>query len=252
MNRPIETPGPQINGQPSIISLLTPDQFKHYPYLTPFRILANAAFESNHGAEVTNGLFPSRIVRLTTDDQLSAELGGNFFMYIISSPIPDDGSGDPPRLYASASGRPYMPKVFTEGVPEDIMVMQRAGEFDMENREVWELKMLIVDPTLQKQGLATLLLNLVEAEIVKRVAGKQLQLSKIGDVADGAEKSNGEHIDVPKNKKVIITLDTIREINEEYYVRRGFVTTEIRPQKTGTFGSNRGWEAVWMQKEVTV
>ncbi|KAG9004180.1 hypothetical protein FRB94_002611 [Tulasnella sp. JGI-2019a] len=249
MNRPMETSGPQINGQLSIISLLTPDQYKHYPYLTPFRGLVNATFR----AQASDGLFSSDVVRLKTDDQLCAELGGDYFMYILSSPIPSDGA---PRLYASASGKPYTPKVFTGGVPKDhTMAFQRTEEFDMENEEVWELKVLVVDPTLQKKGLGTLLLNLVEAEVAKRVAEKQLQLLKMEDLANsGTEEANGEHrtgVHVPKNKKAILTLDAIREINEGYYVRRGFVTTEIRAQRKGTLGSNREWETVWMQKDVT-
>ncbi|KAG8989763.1 hypothetical protein FRB94_014029, partial [Tulasnella sp. JGI-2019a] len=233
MTRPTETPGPQINGQPSIISLLTPEQLKNYPYLAPLRTLVNAAFISNHAGPVTDYLFPDTLQRLVTDDQLSAELGGNFFTYIVSSPIPEDGL---PRLYASASGRLYIPKVVPQGVPEDVVVMQRTGALDLENQDVWELKMLVVDPTLQKQGLASLLMNLVEAEVVRRTAEKRSQLSTMQDVVDimpnskrATEQSNGPVV----GKKVILTLDTCREINEAYYVRRGFVTTEVKPQRKG-------------------
>ncbi|KAG8981580.1 hypothetical protein FRB93_008534 [Tulasnella sp. JGI-2019a] len=120
--------------------------------------------------------------------------------------------------------------------------MQRMGALDLENQDVWELKMLVVDPTLQKQGLASLLMNLVEAEVVRRTAEKRSQLSTMQDVVDimlnskrATEQPNGPVV----GKKVILTLDTCREINEAYYVRRGFVTTEVKPQRKGVFGRSR-------------
>ncbi|KAG9004198.1 hypothetical protein FRB94_002630 [Tulasnella sp. JGI-2019a] len=243
-------PGPEINGQWSIISLLTPKQLKVYPYLQPLRNLVNAAFQSNHNGPVTNYLFPTDRQRLVTDDQLGSELGPSSFTFIISSPVSNDGSGGPPRLYASASGRPYIPKEAKKDLPKDIEAMHRTKvPIDLDKYEAWELKILVVDPTLQKQGLGSLLMKLVEAEVVKRSAQKRLQASKI-------ESTGGASDDIVKNglmeKKVIMLLDGVKETVDEYYLRRGWVTTEVKPMENGALGASREWEACFMQKDVTL
>ncbi|KAG8987581.1 hypothetical protein FRB94_002612 [Tulasnella sp. JGI-2019a] len=247
--QPTLTPGPEINSQPSVISLLTPEQLKHYPYLTELRLLVNAAFESNHSGPTSNYLFPSTAQRHETNAQLLAGLGSDFFTYIISSPIPDNGA---PRIYASASGRVCIPQENqSDERPKELQFLQQTKAIDLEENEVWELRMLVVDPTLHKQGLASLLMKAVETEVVKRSMEKRPQLSK---VASNGMTGNGNG-DVLKNKeppirKLILKLGTCREVNEAYYLRRGFVTTGIVQMPKGVYGASRAWEACSMQRNI--
>lgn len=249
MDPPTQTAGPDINGEPSVISLLTPEQLTQYPYLTSLRSLMNAAF-AIHGAPANNYLIPHNSPRLQNDYQIQAELGSDFFTYIVHAPIP--ANDDPPRLYASASGRPYGVNKAEEGVAKEMELLIPKRRLDSEEYEAWELKMLVVEPALQKQGLASLLMKLVEAEIVKRSAERWLQLATMRSI-----HSNGQvGLGVSKNetaraKRVVLVLDTIREINEAYYLRRGFATTEVIPMQKGVFGSIRDWEMSFMQKDVT-
>ncbi|KAG8867383.1 hypothetical protein FRB97_003370 [Tulasnella sp. 331] len=251
MDHPTQTAGPEVNGRPSIILLLTPKELTQYPYLTSLRSLANAAFASNHTGPTDKHLFPSDPPRLVTDHQLQTELGSDFFTYIIHSSIPVNG--DPPQLYASGSGRPYMLKEVKEGVPKDMALLIPTKPPDSKIYEAWEIKMLVVDPALQKQGLASLLLKLVEAEIVKRSAEKWVQVAttEYNQLSSAPNRQVGSlKNELARTKKVILTLDTAREINEAYYLRRGFETTEVLPMKKGVFGARRDWEMSFMQRDI--
>ncbi|KAG8878502.1 hypothetical protein FRB98_006112 [Tulasnella sp. 332] len=255
MDLSIKTTGPEINGQPSIISFFAPGQLKSYPYLLQLRLLVNVAFVSNHSGPASNYLFASDLQRLDTDDQLPAEFGSETFTYIISSLIPENG--DPPRLYATGSGSPFKPRTPQPGVPEHVTkAFQMKTELDLKRHDVWELKVLVVDPTLQKQGLGGLLMKFVEGEIVKRSAESSLQLSKLessipapnnGDADVEVSKSNDEIV----ARRLVMVLITVKEVNEAYYLRRGWVTTETNAMGRG-FNASRDWHNCWMQKDVSI
>lgn len=256
MDLSTQTPGPEVDGQPSIISFFAPGQLKGYPYLGPLRLLINAAFVANHCGPATNDLFPPSLTRLHTDDQLPAELGPETFTYVVSSLVPENG--DPPRLYATCSGSPYNPKSpYTPGVGRtdgaDEGGMQRTIALDVERNEFWELRMLVVNPVLQKQGLGGLLMTLVEGEIVRRSAETRLQLSKVesspkdGHANGDVQKMNG----AIAAKKLVLTLTTCKEVNEAYYLRRGWLTTELKPMGN-LFNASRDWNLCWMQRDVSI
>ncbi|KAG8875645.1 hypothetical protein FRB98_007679 [Tulasnella sp. 332] len=251
------TPGPEIDGQPSIISFLTPEQLNNYPYLSSLRQLINAAFKFNHGGHATNNLFPADVERLRSDLQICGELGPDSFTYIVSAPTPNGGGT--PRLYASASGRHVRPEGYKIGPFKDAPVQPRQVPLDLEKFDAWELKLLVVDPTLHKQGLGSLMTKLVEVEAVKRSAEKTLQRSKTESTA--ACETVSDHLngqaEVSKNKaavdkKVILTLSAAREVNETYYLRRGFVTTEIKTLPKGFGNTSRDWDLCFMQREIVI
>ncbi|KAG8868210.1 hypothetical protein FRB97_002625, partial [Tulasnella sp. 331] len=94
-------------------------------------------------------LFPAHQPGLGTDHQFQAELRSDFFTYIVHSSVQADG--DPPQLYASVSGRPYMFKENKEGVSKDMALRIPTKLPDLGKYDAWELKMLTVDSTLQKR-----------------------------------------------------------------------------------------------------
>ncbi|KAG8853637.1 hypothetical protein FRB96_008054 [Tulasnella sp. 330] len=238
------TPGPEINGQRSIISLLTPEELRNYPHLSSLRLLVNTSFKSNHCGRLTNNLFPADAERLSSDHQICSELGPDSFTYILAS-FPISNDGETPRLYGSASGKHMLPGSYKMGVSKDASVL-----LDWEKYDVWELKLLVVDPTLHKQGLGSLLTKLVEEEAVKRATKGSLQLSKLEPIATDETLQENENRSAVMDKKVILTLNTAREVNEEYYQRRGFVTTKIETLPKGFGKASRDWDLCFMQREV--
>ncbi|MCJ1411228.1 hypothetical protein MMC19_005316 [Ptychographa xylographoides] len=257
-DQPITTLGPLINNAPSLITLFSPAQLRAYPYVAPLKEMINRAFEATHG-HITD----SAVKRLKSDTQMFEEIAPEFFTYIISS-SPDSSpasAGEAPIPYATGSGRRLLPKVEAAGrLHKDLKGLVRPLEGIRDDNERWELKMLVVDPEVQGQGLGTMITGLVEAEIKKRFEQARLAsatISKTGHSVDvQADNYQGTRIGEdrivgPKEKQLLLLLDTIKELNEAYYMKRGFVTTEKRMMPQGTFGSKTGFEYVYMEKNMT-
>ncbi|KAG8878503.1 hypothetical protein FRB98_006113 [Tulasnella sp. 332] len=251
MDEPTTTTGPAINGQPSIIALLTSEQLKKYPHLRALRLFINEAFESNHSGPAANFLFPYDSPRLGRDNQLSDELGPDAFTFIVSSM--ELNNVDTPQLYACVSGRPLALK--ETKVLHD---MQRTkAPIDLEHYEAWEIKTLAVNPTIQRQGLGSLLVGLVETEVVKRgvetgLQGLKMKSQSFDSTPRGMTFEEIEITDGAMRKPVALALSGCREVIEAWYRGRGFVTTEILPMRKGTGGTTRDWEICFKQKDVKI
>ena len=238
---PIVFPGPQINNAPTNISLLSDVQLRQYPYLRQLRLLINAAFASTH---TKNNMFRTDMERLQTDMQLIGELGPEWFTYIISS-TPSEECVGPPTLHAGGSARRLLPKDYTD-IPEELQLFKRSDLGALKDVEAWELKLLAVDPSLHRQGLASMLIELLEQEIQKRSIETRLNESTMqarNNTADGEVLAINS-----KPKEVRFILDTVKEINEGFYLRRGFATTEELVFPPGTFGNPSGFTSVFMEK----
>ncbi|KAL9109464.1 MAG: hypothetical protein Q9187_008160 [Circinaria calcarea] len=101
------------------------------------------------------------------------------------------------------------------------------------NIQQWELKLMAVDPALQRQGLADILLTHVTAEIKRRAA-----------ILEAERKRNGGEGEA----EVRMILTTIKEIKFAYYEKRGFHWTGERKVKKGILGSRNGFTVVEMEK----
>lgn len=92
---------------------------------------------------------------------------------------------------------------------------------------------MAVDPTLQRQGLASILLSRITAEIKSRAAIIEMERKKKGGEGEA---------------EVRMILTTMKEINFEWYERRGFHWTGEKKAEKGFLGSRDGFTIVEMEK----
>lgn len=96
---------------------------------------------------------------------------------------------------------------------------------------------MAVDPLLQGRGLATEFMNLTIDEIKRRCR------SNLRSIISNSSEENGKG-------KLMLLLSTMQNLNEGYYLRRGWTTTETRSFPPGTMGSRNGFSVVEMFKSV--
>ena len=93
--------------------------------------------------------------------------------------------------------------------------------------------MLATDPRLQKQGLATYLIQRVETETKRRFDAEQSRLS------NGATKGP---------KTLIMLLSSIKEVNSPFYMRRGYEHDYLTSHAKGVLGSETGFHVEHFSK----
>ena len=94
---------------------------------------------------------------------------------------------------------------------------------DVDNQSRWELLAFGTDVSLMGQGLAGQLTELTNAEIRRRAA------------AEG-------------KTKIVLMLSTMRDVNEPYYLKRGYKTMSVKTFPPGTQGSKDGFSVAEMVK----
>lgn len=212
--------GPLVNGQPTTATLYTPSQIAAEEELVAgLRTLVNHAFSASHEA---HGAMPGTIERLQTPQQLVSELGSDdnaTFSYILTSNSTN-------QILATASGKRWTGK--TEPAEP---VQGNKGSFirygaQSEDSEQWELSTMAVDPSLQRQGLAVWLMGMVEEEIRRRW------------------EERGE------KKGLVLLLTTLKEINGEFYAKRGYVVDYEKKFPPGWLQSVDGFSVAHMSRRV--
>lgn len=171
-------------------------------------------------------------------------------------------------LIATGSAKPYVPtksegEVGDKGhllfkrpppnrnEPEADTEGRREGEDDIWPK--WEILAMAVHPTLQGRGLASTLLGQVIEEIKIRAASSipsptstnQNSVNSRGGLATGNPRE-----EVVGKGKVMLMLSTMLELNESYYLKRGFISTAVRRFEPGTMGSRDGFSVVEMMRWV--
>jgi len=159
------------------------------------------------------------------------ELGPSGFSFI------QFAAGEGSQIIGTASAKPFTESkagaptdghhrlLFKRPPPtEDSQAGKMAGELDNERAERWEVLIMAVDPQLQGQGIAGALMEMVVVEIRRRVA-------------EGG-----------KEGKIVLMLSAMQELNEGYYLKRGWSTTGKRRFERGTMGSRDGFSVVEMVK----
>ncbi len=118
----------------------------------------------------------------------------------------------------------------------------------------WEILAMAVHPTLQGRGLASRLLEQVIAEIKSRASASLSRQSPTRHDQSGVDGANQAGILDGEGKvakaKVMLMLSTMLEMNEAYYLKRGFISTDVRRFGPGTMGSKCGFSAVEMMRFV--
>lgn len=218
----IETmPGPMIKHQPTTIALLTHPQLADSQFLALLPPLMNPAFKISH---TTSGVLPAEVDRLQSKTQMLQELGSDACTYLLYSTLAST-SKTIPTLLATASFQPFTGGFRTE-MSKEAKSFKNAPVALPEGFIAWELKLMVVEPQVQNQGVASKLLSIIEAEVQRRARA-------IGE----ARADRGES----PVKETQLKLSTIREINEEFFLKKGFKVVGEKKHPPGTYGSKTGF-----------
>ena len=232
--------GPLVNGEETMVTMLSPQQLDSYPYLESLWRLINKGFAVRH-----QPYFDLNSKRFMKASDIPGELQPEYFTYIVSSTNYDASQG--PSIYATASARHLANSEEHEGgeARPDFQEFKRSHKDLPKGVELWELKLLVTEPGLQRTGLATLLQGMVEAEIKKRVAAQQLK-EMAARSNESLQTASDEEIRHAGEIRLLLT--TCKEVNEEYYLRRGYHTTTTKRFHAGHAGSLLPFSVVEMEK----
>ena len=146
----------------------------------------------------------------------------------------DEGS----RIIASAGAKPFsIMKSSSSGDAHARTLFKRSPpkadvigtDVDLQHTKAskWELLAFGTDVALQGQGLAGALTEMVNEEIRRRATKEWKEEGKV---------------------EIVLMLSTMQELNEAYYLKRGWTTTNVREFKPGTMGSRDGFHIAEMWK----
>ena len=226
-------PGPEIEGRKTNIYLFEADQLAASHLLPGFLPSMNAAFSARHPPWI-----PAGHIRMESTDQLLRELGSQAFTYGF---VFADDAKEIKDVVATASGKPFRLRPPIEQDPKHMIFYYDEEHASPPNTETWELKLMSVDPRLQKNGLAGLMLGQVETEIRRRFEEKKLQDAKIpsGGEAPGMQVAQ---------RKLRMILQTLYEMNGEFYIKRGWKLINTRKSEKGFLGSEAGFHVGFLEK----
>ncbi|KAI4148189.1 MAG: hypothetical protein LQ340_005185 [Diploschistes diacapsis] len=226
-------PGPEVNGRQTKMYLFEADQLAASHMLPSFLPPINAAFSANHPPYL-----PASLVRLRTTDEFRNELGPEAFTYGL---VYADDTEEAKDILATVSGKPFRwlePEVKDPEYRTFYYDKEHAGK---PNTETWELKLMVVDPNLQRNGLASLMLGLVETEIRRRFEEKKLLETKIS-------QEDGRRGNTAPDRKLRLLLQTLYEMNGEFYRKRGWTLIGNRKRERGCMGSEVGFHVATLDK----
>ena len=212
--------------RPTILSLSA--ELSKSPHLDALKTLLDDVFDWAHVSAIPGKEFlPDKMGRLQSGpQQLVSEIGPDGFCIVM---FEGEIGG---KVIATASAKPYKPTKAGESHGSEVnMMFKRApGKdpmdadvvgTDIENQSRWELLAFATDITLMGQGIAGRLTDLTYAEIRRRAA------------AEG-------------KGKIVLMLSTMQDLNEPYYLKRGFQTMSVRSFPPGTQGSRDGFSVAEM------
>lgn len=253
MNGLSVTEGPVLNGKPTQIQLLSTLHFKKYPYLEEFLSWANPTFMNKHSHIIPPGQADgAQAKRFENVDKMLEELAvPEGFTYLVTSKALErqrNGSGEweseapkwegkAPEIFATVSGRPFKGTRSSEPYAGD-RDERLYAEGQARGVQQWEIKTVIVGEKLQGQGLGKLIMDLAEAEFVRRYQVMKLQHARGGKVDEDSWKG------------VQAMLTTVTTVNASFYEKCGYRKWEVTTIPEGMFHGNKEFEVSWMVKDL--
>lgn len=239
---------PLTHHSPSLEALTTtlfsPSTLLSSPYLVALTDLINVAFAGSYTIGSVEHL-PKDIIRLSTPQQLVEEVGGDGFTVVVFASDASAEGGLEKRPVATASAKPWKEDAGDGAVgSETVRLFKRKPRFttsttspsdSRNNIPKWEILIMAVDLAHSNRGIATTLIHTVVQEIKRRAfpASPPSSVPSIGQDQD---------------QKIILMLTTMKENNEVYYQKRGFITTRERTFAKGMVGSRDGFSVVEMER----
>ena len=246
-------PGPILNSRPTTLALVPHDRLLSSPFLPLLPPLLNPAFSVGHSS---TGTLPLELDRLQSDKQFYDELqedSWSYFLYYTpdstSTLDSSEKSGVPDRLLASVAFQPFRPDVAMTNAKGSDRVKEVSNTFKTvpmpvpEGCQAWEVRLLAVDLSVQRQGVAMWMMKCLEAEVRR----KAREVAAAGGLHPGAEEKRM----ADEELKIQLRLSTLREINEAFWMRRGFRTTVEKKMPPGCWGSPNGFTVLEMAKDLT-
>ncbi|WPH03407.1 Hypothetical protein R9X50_00628700 [Acrodontium crateriforme] len=230
-NEQLQFPGPIINSRPTTVRLFNYDQLINSAPLLALKPMINAAFRTSGLKKKILGS-KDRLVE-ASDFYKQIGNGPETFTYIVSwADEPDSAIG---TVCAKRYVVPEIPKMTGDEARDEYisrgLVFSRirapkrrvvAGDAEL---EMWELCMLTVDPTLQRQGLAGYLLRLVDDGV--RMVSREVREQRCSSNHDKVE--------------LVMVMTCIRELNDGFYSRRGYELDYDKWHEIGTLESEAGF-----------
>ena len=246
-------PGPILNSRPTTLALVPHEHLPSSPFLPLLPPLLNPAFRIGHSS---TGTLPLELDRLQSDEQFYDELqedSWSYFLYYTpdttSNLESDEKTGVPNSLLASVAFQPFRPDFALTNRKGSDRVKEASKTFKTvsipvpEGCQAWEVRLLAVDLSVQRQGVAMWMMKCLEAEVIRKA---REAAGAAGALHTGAQEKtmvNGE-------LKIQLRLSTIREINEGFWMRRGFRTTVEKKLPPGCWGSPNGFTMLEMAKDL--
>ncbi|KAL9028984.1 MAG: hypothetical protein Q9196_002727 [Gyalolechia fulgens] len=247
------THGLQLQGKalpPTTLQLYSPPSLetKHSDLLHPLTALINLCYSVGHTTSPHGILLPYSYQRLATDTSLTGEVGQDGFVFVLFGQK-SEGEKEP---IASVSAKPFKELGYAElaegselltnfkrraaaphtaSAPPDTaqkLKAEMAHDAQMSPDKIadlpkWEIVCNVVHPDYQKQGIAGQMFNAALEEIRKRGSDQE-------------------------GKQIHLVITTMKELNEVYYQKRGFVTTGEKRFEKGVGGSKVGFSVVEMER----
>jgi GNAT superfamily N-acetyltransferase len=197
--------GPLINGKATEVKIYTKAQLLASSCLPSLIQTLNKAFQVAHDAQPELGLGQNG-GRISSVEHFVSYLDDHPSVFIIV--VAFVGLED---VIATANCRRFFGTDPESDSPWVRRVKPEPGV------DEWELKLMAVDPGIQKQGLAQYIMNLVEEEVTRE---SQLDFDR-ERLTQGAKLTT---------RSVKLVLNTPQEINGAFYEKRGYTTDyEIPP-----------------------
>ena len=218
------------------------------PLINPLCEFINICFTHGHQKQ-NRQLLPPSVQRLERPQQLVDEIGPLGFIFVIFSDITTSPASES-SVIATVSVKPYShdPSSQVYGSETNMLFkrkyQQKHAETDtngatdlltlktMDDTPAFELLAMAVEPSLQGRGVAARLLDLCIGEIVRRA------------------KTEASASTETRIGKVNILISTMQELNEIYFAKRGWLTTNVKTFEPGVSGSVDGFHIVDMIRTV--
>jgi GNAT superfamily N-acetyltransferase len=223
--QPQSQPGPLVHNKPTTVTLYASRDLEAAGLIPGLHDLINEAFAISHNR---SGTMSAGALRLQSHQQLVLELSApGTFTYVITYTGTNTviGVASGKRYKSTASRQPVQIEV-----PKSAFTRTGASE---PNTEGFELSSMAVSPSLQRQGVAGLLMELVEEEVKRRFLISRAETG-------------------PPDLGLVMLLTTVKEINHQFYARRNYQVDYETFHDPGCLGSENGFTVVHMSKKVEV